>query len=100
MGTTKNDLEVQMHGYYIKWQASGLSQIGYCKSEGISFTKFNYWVRKFSRGVESPSTKTSGFLSVEVNHSLAPALEISHKNGHRISFYRTVEASFLKELLD
>jgi hypothetical protein len=73
--------------------------MGYCKSAGLSFAKFNYWVRKLRRGAEPTSRETMGFLSVEVNQSSTPVFEISHKNGHRISFYRTMEASFIKELL-
>jgi len=98
MDTTKT-LHAQMYNHYRNWESSGLSQIGYCKSVGLSFAKFNYWVRKLRRGVEPGSTETLGFLSVEVTPSSGPVFEISHKNGHRISFYRTIEASFIKELL-
>jgi hypothetical protein len=99
MNATTNTLHTQMYTHYSNWESSGLSQMGYCKSAGLSFAKFNYWVRKLRRGGEGASAKTLGFLSVEVNPSGMPVLEISHKNGHRISFYQPMEASFIKELL-
>lgn len=99
MNTTKNILHAQMYAHYRNWEASGQSQIGYCKSEGLSFAKFNYWVRKLRSDCHSPSPATSGFVAVELASSSTPVFEISHKNGHRISFYRIVEACFIKELL-
>lgn len=100
MDTSKNELHVQMYTHYRNWEASGESQIGYCKSQGLSFAKFNYWVRKLRAGQQSSSGDTSGFIALEVSSSHTPIFEISHKCGHRISFYRAVEASFIKELLD
>lgn len=99
MDTPKNALQVQMHAHYRNWQASGKSQIAYCKSHGLSFAKFNYWVRKLRPGGQSLSGETSGFISLEVAPGHAPVLEIMHSGGHRISFYRNVEAGFIKELL-
>lgn len=99
METTRNNLHAQMYAHYCNWEASGQSQIGYCKSEGLSFAKFNYWVRKLRGEAKPISPSASGFVAVEVAPSGMPVFEISHKNGHRISFYQTIEVSFIKELL-
>ena len=101
METTKNTLHTEMYEHYCNWVSSGLSQIGYCNSSGLSFAKFNYWVRKLRREAEPASVEPNGFVAVEVNPCCStPLFEISHKNGHRISFYSTLAASFIKELLD
>ena len=101
MDTKRNDLHAEMYAHYSNWKASGQSQIGYCKSKGLSFFKFNYWVRKLRGDTKpaSPSPLASGFVTVEVAPSGVPVFEISHKNGHRISFYQTIEVHFIKELL-
>lgn len=99
MDTTKNYLHAQMFAHYRNWEASGESQIGYCKRQGLSFAKFNYWVRKLRTSRRAPSVEASGFIAVEVATSNTPVFEISYKNGHRISFYRNVEAGFIKDLL-
>lgn len=99
MNTTKNNLHTQMYAHYRNWEASGQSQIGYCNTSGLAFAKFNYWVRKFRTSSLPVSHGSSGFVAVELAPSCTPVLEISHKSGHRISFYRTVEACFIKELL-
>lgn len=99
MDTMKNALQVQMYAHYRNWEASGESQISYCKSQGLSFAKFNYWVRKLRTGGQSPSGEPSGFIALEVAAGNTPILEIMHSSGHRISIYRNVEAGFIKELL-
>lgn len=99
MDTPKNALQVQMYTHYRNWEASGESQIAYCKSQGLSVAKFNYWVRKLRLGGQSRSENTSGFIALEVASGNTPILEIMHSGGHRISFYRNVDAGFIKELL-
>jgi hypothetical protein len=69
-----------MYRHYSNWESNGLSQISYCKSAGLSFAKFNYWLRKLRRGVEPTSTEALVFFSVEVNPSSTPVFEISHNN--------------------
>lgn len=99
METTKKDLYAHMHTHYQNWASSGESQTGYYKQHKLSFAKFNYWVRKLRTSRHSPLQEASGFIAVELGSIHTPVLEISHKNGHRISFYGKVEARFIKELL-
>jgi len=75
-----------------KWQRhvgeqarSGLSQLEYCKREGINKSNFAYWKRRL-RGM--PGEKRSGFASVEI---------ISQKVRYRVRCFE-VEVSSLGEL--
>ncbi|EOR93043.1 hypothetical protein ADIARSV_3799 [Arcticibacter svalbardensis MN12-7] len=93
-------LQSEMLRHVNDWQHSGLSQIGYCQEKGISFSKFNYWVRK-----ARPSEKsTQGFLAIKVEtnaaqRSVHPVMELISPRGIRLNFYGAVDAEFIKKLL-
>jgi len=59
-------LELSMLRHVKEWPHSGLSQIVYCLEQGISFGKFNYWVRKARPSAAGPS----GFVSIQVENSV------------------------------
>lgn len=93
-------LQSEMLGHIREWQYSGLSQIGYCQEQGISFSKFNYWVRK-SRPDSSPA---EGFVLIKlvkspVVTSLSPLMELVTTGGNRLKFYSPVDPEFIKSIL-
>jgi hypothetical protein len=89
-----------MAAYYQHWQASGLSQMAYSKAQGLTFSKFNYWCRKFQQ--PAAISDAGGFVSVRVKEPASSSLawlQIERIDGSRIRFYQPVEAAFLKTLL-
>lgn len=89
-----------MLGHVKEWQYSGLSQISYCQEQGISFSKFNYWVRK-SRPA---SVSGPGFVPIQLERtpvavSASPIMELVSTTGTRLSFYSPVDPEFIKRLL-
>lgn len=94
-------LHQEMFSHYQNWQQSGLSQIGFCTLNGITFHKFNYWVRKFDSGIIKAEAQSGGFLSVAIKQPAADCkVEIIRVDGTRIQFHGTLDASFIKSLLD
>lgn len=93
-------LQSEMLGHIKDWQYSGLSQIAYCQEQGISFSKFNYWVRK-SRPERALG---QGFVPIQLEKapasvSVSPIMELVSTNGSRLSFYSPVDPEFIKRLL-
>lgn len=95
-------LREEMLVHYQNWQQSKLSQIGFCTLHGISFPKFNYWVKKIGRGDQKQVDKSgSGFLSVAIKPASKDCkVEIVRSDGTRILFHGAVDAAFVKSLLD
>lgn len=94
------ELQLLMVRHVKEWQLSGLSQIGYCQEQGISFSKFNYWVRK-ARPSGEPA---GGFVSIKVDghqvqRSSHPTMELISPSGSRLNFYSAVDPEFIKRLL-
>lgn len=93
-------LQSEMLGHVKEWQYSGLSQIGYCQEQGISFSKFSYWVRK-SRPNSSPA---EGFVPIKLEKptsavSLSPLMELVTTGGNRLKFYHSMDPEFIKSIL-
>jgi len=94
-------LQEEMFGHYQSWQQSGLSQIGFCTLHGITFHKFNYWVRKFDSGDTNEKSSSGGFLSEAIKQPVADCkVEIIRLDGTRIQFHGAVDAGFIRSLLD
>lgn len=82
------------------WQSSGQSQQTFCKSQGIVYSSFHYWYKKY-RQAQTPPPSSSPFIPVQV-HSAAsgsPLAELILPDGRRINFYQGIDASFLRTLL-
>ncbi len=94
-------LQQEMYSHYQSWQQSGLTQIGFCTLHGITFHKFNYWVRKFGSGDTKYNASSGGFLSVAIKQPSADCkIEIIRLDGTRIQFHGAVDAGYIKSLLD
>lgn len=93
------ELQLSMLRHVKECQHSGLSQIGYCQEKGISFSKFNYWVRKSRPSDASPN----GFVSIQVDNSaqrsVQPLMELIGPGDSRMNFYGAVDPEFIKRLL-
>lgn len=94
------ELHSSMSRHVRDWQMSGLSQIAYCQQAGITFCKFNYWVRKLRPSSVSPG----GFVAIKLEKqqqaaSLPPIIELVLPNGTRLNFHHPVDPEYLKKIL-
>jgi hypothetical protein len=95
----RGDLKNQETIYRLldKWEASGLTQKAFCRTEGINYFTFKYWKskRRFEAVNLSTHTKDTapGFIPIEVakpmlqeNTNLRTAeIQINYPNGVRLT---------------
>ena len=76
-------LEEQMFSLVEDYLSSGKNQREYSQQAGIGKAKFNYWVCKYKRQQEEPS---SGFIKIETASAMQQdqELEILYPNGVRL----------------
>jgi hypothetical protein len=80
-----------------EWQASGLSQMAFCKQSNVAYGNFHYWYKRF-RSVDSPAQ--AGFSPLQVL-DLAPGIfaSVIFSSGHTIQLHQAVHPDYLKQLL-
>lgn len=71
----------QMLSLVDQWRNSGLTQVEFCRLEGIKPATFMYWVAK-SKRVDKPVQ--SGFTAVVADSSQVASLEVIFPNGVRL----------------
>lgn len=89
------------------WQASGLSQRGYCQREGLALSSFDHWRRRLKQlGATSASTQPArphaALTLVPVRVIREPAqgeLSLSSPGGWRLAFPAAVDSAWLLEVL-
>lgn len=81
------------------WEGSGESQQSFSKTAGITLSGFQYWLRKYRD--EKNSHQSSSFIPVNIqgDASGSPFAELILPDGRRLTFYKTVDVSFLRSLL-
>src|SRR5215216_1939768 len=87
----------------IRWQQSGLSQKAWCAQNGITYSSFHYWYKRFrNEKADYKQITGDGFVHLKVqDRSLGtPWCELALGNGHKLSFYQPVPAEFIRILLD
>ena len=100
-----------MQGHIAQWQASNLSQTGYCKEHGIKPHIFSYYKKKFSS--DSAVAKHSNQLipvklvadDASPGSNLLPSsgsgvLRLTHANGFSLEINSHADMASLKPLLE
>jgi len=87
------------------WQASGLSQRGWCQRHGVKSYQLSYWhVKLRDRLGESPAVDDAGgvgaFLRVLPGQSAAPAVEVHCAAGARIQVRSGFDAPLLRSVVE
>jgi hypothetical protein len=101
-GNDKQEMFLMIEG----WKRSGLSQMEYCKEQGIRYHVFHYWYKVYRDEQQATVNPPSSFvqLQVETEFDTTPPItatnvELVLPNGKRLLFHGSVEASFLCSLL-
>jgi hypothetical protein len=86
----------------IRWQQSGLSQKAWCEENGITYSAFHYWYRRFrNQQAGNKHRSTDGFvqLMVQDRSSGTPWCELVLTNGKKVFFHQPVAVEFIRSLL-
>ena len=85
----------QMFSFIEQWKQSNLPQNTFCKEQGITYTTFYYWLKRFRLQQE----ETGGFMSMRVTSTRENQIEIRYPNGVVIQIPSTIGLSALKQLI-
>lgn len=103
----QNHMLIQKH--IANWQASGLTQVAYCKQNAIKPHIFSYYKKKFAT---VPATaKKNKLMPVKLipeaeavvtlsTQPVIPLIKISHANGFSLEVLLNSEMSSLKPVLE
>lgn len=97
---TLTEKQETMFSIIESWRDSGQSQQAFCKAQGIAYSGFHYWYKKYRKAHE-PEAR-SGFVPVQLQGEVSglPVAALVLPDGRRMNFYHRLEASFLRTLLD
>ena len=82
------------------WQASGLTQVAYCRDHGLNSKTFGNWLRTY-RDVQKHSQRTS-LIPVTIRTTAATTsgyLKLRCSGGHTLELPADVSPQWLGELL-
>ena len=87
-----------------QWQASGVSQAGYCRQQVLCAHKFSYWKRKFQTPCKSAAHEpATGFARVQVDTGVTSSsfqgLSLRFNDGTQLSGITGDNVGLVKQLL-
>ncbi len=86
-----------------RWQQSGLSQHEFCQVEGFSYSRFNYWVRKYRK--ENDGSSLNNFIPIHLaslnkaSRSDNDVIRITYPNGVKVECSVNIERVHLQALI-
>ena len=90
----------QMFSKIREWQASGLTQKGWCEKHQIKYHVFHYWYKRY-RNDPSPATQNQ-FIALQIEPAAvagAAYMELLFADGKRLLFHQLVSTDYLKALM-
>ena len=81
------------------WQASGQSQLAFCRTNELNYPRFGYWLRKFrNRGAEPGLKNRRAFIPV-VGASAGEGLSVHLPNGIELRGVNEQNVRVVEQLL-
>ena len=95
--------QLKMFSMIESWKAIGENQHLFCKEQGIVYSNFHYWYKKY-KDQHGQGSNGDVFLPVKIRKPETPSsrslvMELILENGARLNFYQQVDASYLRSLL-
>src|SRR5512143_3870284 len=53
-------------GHLVQWQASGLSQVAYCRQQGLKVAQFGYWKKRMRSGQTLEMAPAAAFIALQM----------------------------------
>ena len=97
---SKASVQQEMFSKIKEWQASGLTQKGWCEAHQIKYHVFHYWYKRY-RNNALPTTQNQ-FIALQIQPAAvagAAYLELILVDGKRLLFHQLVSSDYLKALL-
>lgn len=97
---TKTEKREAMFSLIENWKSSGQGQHDFCKSQGLAYSGFHYWYKKYRTGHADGAPPA--FVPIHVRQKQASSTahtELVFPDGRRLNFYHAVDATFLRTLL-
>ena len=85
------------------WKTSGKSQKEFCQQKDLAYHKFHYWFKKYNEEMNPDKDRTLSFSQVVIPEqfsSRSGIIELQYPDGRRLIFHQSVDASFLRALLN
>ena len=102
--TNSNTGDEFWHQHITQWQASGLSQVGYCRQQTLREHQFSYWKCKLLTGSKPVKAEPAGFARVQVatqaSMSSAPGLCLCFSGGIQVTGITQDNMALLKQLIE
>ena len=97
--TTKAEKQQAMFAMIETWKVSGQNQHVFCQSQDIAYSGFHYWYKKYRE--QHQEEGLSSFVPIRVKNMATGSVvtELILPDGRRLSFYQSVDASYLRALL-
>lgn len=73
-------------GHLVQWQASGLSQVAYCRQQGLKVAQFGYWKKRLLAGQPPDTASAAGFIPLQMA-SAGATLTIVLNNSLRVEVH-------------
>jgi hypothetical protein len=91
-------IQAKMFGLIEQWKESGLPKKEFCVKQQVANATFHYWFKKYKN---QDAVKFPAFIPIRVRASNPTQVfaELVLVDGKKITFYNSVDASFLKTLL-
>jgi hypothetical protein len=78
-----------------QWQQSKLPQQKFCTDQGITYTTFYYWLKRY----RSQKEEMGGFMSMRVTSWRENFIEIRYPSGVILQIPSTVSLSAIRQLI-
>src|SRR5690606_2023326 len=82
------------------WKESGKTQREFCQEKDIAYSKFQYWMKKYSEQ-SSLGKDPGGLVPVVVNNEpkSSAVMELDFPDGRKLVFHQAGEGRYLQALL-
>jgi hypothetical protein len=103
-GKLSVDKAKHMFGLIDAWQQSDITQQEFCKNQGIPYSKFHYWYKRY-RQQHSGEASVAGFKKIELTDPLVfkkadgAWLVVQCTDGRQFSFNQPLGAELIRQLM-
>lgn len=105
-GKLSDDKAKHMFELIDSWKQSDINQQEFCKSQGIPYSKFHYWYKRYRQHQLGASTYiNAGFRKIEItnpsgsNGTGGAWLVVQCIDGRQFSFNQPLGVEFIRQLM-
>jgi hypothetical protein len=85
----------KMFSFIEQWQQGNLPQHTFCKEQGLSYTTFYYWLKRY----RLRQGEAGGFMAMKVTSSRENFIEVRYPSGVVLHIPSTISLSAIKQLI-